>query len=1422
MPASSAPSFPAAPGWLPAAACSFGAEAAPLLSPTEAGDEAEALAAVQRVLRLWLNSSASQKAPGGAPASASEEPCEAAAAAAARAVGKETGASFLASLQRLVAQLEQVHRHQSAGRANGTAGSGGAGESKPRSEAEEGGVEARMESAATDRRELTAAFSAGREALCELLSSNTPLSLAESHAYVRRLLQTHQGRRPSCSPACRCGKAAWEATGPCCRACPCCVSGPTAACAQSERGATQTKRSLAGSAREPLQSPPRLRAASPPPPASLLLASPSARYCPKRPRNSQPGQGQFAESFVEAILEGDQRAALARGVGRPGEGGAPREDATRGDAASVSGVSTCADSRDSPAERQEQCNRWKAHVGGLYIPVFDREDEYRDDYDPGYRILDLAEAHYIHDCHTFRQNPVDLVGGLAACSRRPRLPSHLAAVYSSRRNSAGAEKKESSGTVSRRAARGRDEAAPPQTESQASPAPPALNASGFSPSSSSLSSLPADRQRSSPRFGGWVAAVPCGDGAGAGGEAQAGEAGASGVRRSEEGERSSSPAFGFVAPSEEKADGGPEEPGAARRDDILEFALHPASAPPRGDKGASEGAKPNGAKEAAGGRDVKSVSMEDELADCSVEVASSAASSSSPFVAQDKAGGRPVGTSGATRDGVSTASSGSFSSVLYSSSSATPHSAVAAPSSVPVPSTGAVDGDASPSTASLPVFGQGRPGEAGLSAADEEELAAYQREMQLSLAWREKYCDGDPVAFRARQQATRAAFLEGALHASPAHGCAASPLVHESLAPFIRPIYPPSDDAFYPVRVRPHRSVCRPPPSGRLTSEPEQGECALAGKEEGSLTTHAAEQERAGRGLDGLHKNGASSHAEEAAAGATASGMPGDAGSGEGHKDEVPAVVYDCFHLKVVYERGRTGFEDHRELVLPPGTLLAGRYEVEKEVGRAAFSRCLRCIDTVTNRRVCLKVIRNEKEYMDQSLDEVKTLRFLSANGDPDSLHFLRLCDFFYHREHLVLVTELLSQNLYEFSSFFRKSYLPSFWTVGKIQRVAFELLLALRFVHSLNIIHCDLKPENILLMPHPVTETRYYKGLVGQRPADIVAAAFEERARRAPAKPAGGADAKSPILRAGEESEAACGAVACVKKSADSNGAACATCASSSLPCNLAAAPFPCSCAAPQSASPSPLLSSPASLADTPPRASAAAAAPSPSAGARTPPGEAEDACPPVSVKIIDFGNSCLTSDPLITYVQSRSYRAPEVLLELPYDTKIDIWSLGCVLFELWTSVVLFMNDSVHSLLARIVGIVGQLPWYMVERSPKREVLFDGDGYLYVVLPSSPSAGSGSTGGEAKAPGGKGAGGGEKDGGRHKDRRDGHEGGAGRMLRFLLPKRSSLKQRMRATDAFFIDFLDKMLIIDPAQRWDADQLLNHPFLQKGRYADGL
>uniref|UniRef100_A0A8D0EXJ0 Protein kinase domain-containing protein n=1 Tax=Strix occidentalis caurina TaxID=311401 RepID=A0A8D0EXJ0_STROC len=58
-----------------------------------------------------------------------------------------------------------------------------------------------------------------------------------------------------------------------------------------------------------------------------------------------------------------------------------------------------------------------------------------------------------------------------------------------------------------------------------------------------------------------------------------------------------------------------------------------------------------------------------------------------------------------------------------------------------------------------------------------------------------------------------------------------------------------------------------------------------------------------------------------------------------------------------------------------------------------------------------------------------------------------------------------------------------------------------------------------------------------------------------------------------------------------------------------------------------------------------------------------------PFHVKLVDFGSACTLTEACHIkqpYIQTRFYRAPEILLGLPFCEKVDVWSLGCVMAEL------------------------------------------------------------------------------------------------------------------------------------------------------------
>mmetsp|Transcript_22528 Transcript_22528/g.21684 ORF Transcript_22528/g.21684 Transcript_22528/m.21684 type:complete len:355 (-) Transcript_22528:344-1408(-) len=94
--------------------------------------------------------------------------------------------------------------------------------------------------------------------------------------------------------------------------------------------------------------------------------------------------------------------------------------------------------------------------------------------------------------------------------------------------------------------------------------------------------------------------------------------------------------------------------------------------------------------------------------------------------------------------------------------------------------------------------------------------------------------------------------------------------------------------------------------------------------------------------------------------------------------------------------------------------------------------------------------------------------------------------------------------------------------------------------------------------------------------------------------------------------------------------------------------------------------------------------------------------------VKVIDFGSGCFSSEKGFTYVQSRFYRAPEVVLGLPYDQQVDMWSLGCIVAELYSGVPLFPAIDENELIEFFTLLCGDVPKHMIDLGKKKEKFFN------------------------------------------------------------------------------------------------------------------
>ena len=100
--------------------------------------------------------------------------------------------------------------------------------------------------------------------------------------------------------------------------------------------------------------------------------------------------------------------------------------------------------------------------------------------------------------------------------------------------------------------------------------------------------------------------------------------------------------------------------------------------------------------------------------------------------------------------------------------------------------------------------------------------------------------------------------------------------------------------------------------------------------------------------------------------------------------------------------------------------------------------------------------------------------------------------------------------------------------------------------------------------------------------------------------------------------------------------------------------------------------------------------------------------------LKICDLGTAIDRSDAAtaamepMPYLVSRFYRAPEVILGVPFDYAVDMWSIGCTLYELYTGKILFTGENNNQMLKNIMEIRGKLSAKLYRRGELAHNHFD------------------------------------------------------------------------------------------------------------------
>lgn len=174
--------------------------------------------------------------------------------------------------------------------------------------------------------------------------------------------------------------------------------------------------------------------------------------------------------------------------------------------------------------------------------------------------------------------------------------------------------------------------------------------------------------------------------------------------------------------------------------------------------------------------------------------------------------------------------------------------------------------------------------------------------------------------------------------------------------------------------------------------------------------------------------------------------------------------------------------------------------------------------------------------------------------------------------------------------------------------------------------------------------------------------------------------------------------------------------------------------------------------------------------------------------IKVIDFGSSCYEHQRIYTYIQSRFYRAPEVIVGARYSTAIDMWSFGCILAELLTGYPLLPGEDEGDQLACMIELLGMPPQRLLDQSKRARNFISSKGYpRYCSQTTMPDGSIVLNGGRSR---------------RGKPRGP--------------PGSKDWVQALKGCDdSLFIDFLRRCLAWEPSERMTPSQALRHTWLRR-------
>lgn len=153
-------------------------------------------------------------------------------------------------------------------------------------------------------------------------------------------------------------------------------------------------------------------------------------------------------------------------------------------------------------------------------------------------------------------------------------------------------------------------------------------------------------------------------------------------------------------------------------------------------------------------------------------------------------------------------------------------------------------------------------------------------------------------------------------------------------------------------------------------------------------------------------------------------------------------------------------------LVCHPGEIIMDKYKIINKLGEGKFGRVVLVNDIKTDKKLALKIIRNDERSRRDGILEIMALSDIYQRDRKRTSLCIKMLTSFEYQGHICIGFEALGVSVLQFLD--ENDFMP--FPMDQIRHIGYQLCHAVNFLHRNGITHTDLKPDNILFIDSSYT----------------------------------------------------------------------------------------------------------------------------------------------------------------------------------------------------------------------------------------------------------------------------------------------------------------------------------------------------------------